>query len=817
MGNGIITDLQELKTLSGDGRYTISEFFQFFTYDPEGRLYIMNDDTAGFIFEGVPMLGLDEKSMLMIARIFQIEHLRPGDLIQVMVKSDGYLRPYLENYTMMKTTKDPSLLWSYAENVKFLNDASVKGFWKDRKDFKPRNFRVFVTYRTKSFDVNNYELEVERIDNIKKLMHEALLQAGTQSLSLEPSALIQIFRSLFNVKDERYVYNPEEILSDQILNSEAYLQANEDHLVISGKYGVVYTNKNYPDVIYPYNSATILGDAFVEVAQMPQEFLWTYNVQIGEKEKEIDRLRGQKAVMNEFRGLKNAAEKKAEMENLIKQLQEDQNYISRAYHTVTVFTTDKKEVERLGDRCKTRFESAGYFMQREAPLQIPLFLSSLPLVLKPENFDSFDRARSLLTTNIACSAPVYGDWKGNTLNPVTFFVSRRGQLIGYDLFNSPENYCAIVYGTSGSGKSYFIQNLLKEYFGIGTKEWTVEVGKDSYKKFAQSLKQNYFEIGSRGGASLNPFLSIPNNINSIEEIEPQLFRQISDLIKFMVSPKAFLPQNLSGIIERTIVDIIKNCDNPNKISIDDIIQRLMDDGNKDLSDALYPYSSTGTNGYLFSNEREGLIFDKQLNSIELQSMEDVGEDLNTAIMLSVMAQISQYMYDKRNKEKKLAVYDEFHNFIRNPYIAPNVEASVRQVRSHGGGVIIGTQSLTDIYLTKETAAIGDIASFQFIFRHDEKKLQSLKEQKYLILNEYEEQIIKSLVKIDGKYSEVFMYSPNGGTPIRLISTPYDQILFSSNKNENTRVEAYMKSGMSQEEAIARVASEVQAAMTEVKL
>jgi conjugal transfer ATP-binding protein TraC len=351
--------------------------------------------------------------------------------------------------------------------------------------------------------------------------------------------------------------------------------------------------------------------------------------------------------------------------------------------------------------------------------------------------------------------------------------------------------------------------------GIGAKLWSVEVG-NSYRKMAETLKQNYFEIGAKHGASLNPFLSLPDNISSFEEMEPMLFRQIADLIKYMVSPRQLLPQNLSGIVEETIVNVIKNCDNPRKISIDDIIKAVKK-ANKDIADALYPYCETGTNGLIFSNKREGFIFDKQYNAVELRPKEEVGEELNTAIMLSTMSQISRYMYDTNNKEKKLAIYDEFHNFIRNPYVAPLVEASVRQVRRHGGGIILGTQSLADIYMTKETSVIGQTASYQFIFKHDEKDLAMLKESNFMVLNEYDEKIISSLRKEGGKYSEIYVYTPQGGTPIRLIASPYDQILFSSKKEENNRVEEYIKSGLPQEEAIARVATEVQAAMTEVKL
>ena len=69
---------------------------------------------------------------------------------------------------------------------------------------------------------------------------------------------------------------------------------------------------------------------------------------------------------------------------------------------------------------------------------------------------------------IAEFIPTQADWKG-TAFPAFFLVSRRGQLIGLDLFSSNSNYNVAIAATSGSGKSFFTQYLIVSYLRMGAR------------------------------------------------------------------------------------------------------------------------------------------------------------------------------------------------------------------------------------------------------------------------------------------------------------------------------------------------------------
>ena len=79
-----------------------------------------------------------------------------------------------------------------------------------------------------------------------------------------------------------------------------------------------------------------------------------------------------------------------------------------------------------------------------------------------------------MTTQHATSLlPLFSDWKGASSPRVTL-LSRNGQVMGIDLFDSSTNYNAVIAAQSGSGKSFFANDLIYAYLaaGVVTMAWT---------------------------------------------------------------------------------------------------------------------------------------------------------------------------------------------------------------------------------------------------------------------------------------------------------------------------------------------------------
>ncbi|MDC6726248.1 TraG/VirB4 family ATPase, partial [Leclercia adecarboxylata] len=111
----------------------------------------------------------------------------------------------------------------------------------------------------------------------------------------------------------------------------------------------------------------------------------------------------------------------------------------------------------------------------------PFFLNALPLNTEPNAVTEMQRFRTLTTEHVALMLPVISDWKGTGTPSLLNFVTRNGQLVNMDLFDSPSNYNLVISAQSGSGKSFLTNEIILSYLAEGAKVWVIDIGR-SYKK-----------------------------------------------------------------------------------------------------------------------------------------------------------------------------------------------------------------------------------------------------------------------------------------------------------------------------------------------
>ena len=65
--------------------------------------------------------------------------------------------------------------------------------------------------------------------------------------------------------------------------------------------------------------------------------------------------------------------------------------------------------------------------------------------------------------------------------------------MGIDLFDSSTNYNAVIAAQSGSGKSFFANDLIYAYLASGAQIWVIDIGR-SYQKLADILGGEFMEF-----------------------------------------------------------------------------------------------------------------------------------------------------------------------------------------------------------------------------------------------------------------------------------------------------------------------------------
>ncbi|MBL7650314.1 MAG: hypothetical protein JNK74_29525, partial [Candidatus Hydrogenedentes bacterium] len=99
------------------------------------------------------------------------------------------------------------------------------------------------------------------------------------------------------------------------------------------------------------------------------------------------------------------------------------------------------------------------------------------------------------------------EWRGSK-TPVLLFGGRRGQVIGLDLYDNTEgNYNFALGGSSGSGKSVFLNEIAWSYLGAGAKVWMLDLGK-SFARLCEKADGQMLELRAGSGLNINPFTHI---------------------------------------------------------------------------------------------------------------------------------------------------------------------------------------------------------------------------------------------------------------------------------------------------------------------
>jgi conjugal transfer ATP-binding protein TraC len=177
------------------------------------------------------------------------------------------------------------------------------------------------------------------------------------------------------------------------------------------------------------------------------------------------------------------------------------------------------------------WRARGFDLTKDFYLQHQALAAALPMTLTPAlqaDLRQFGRISTKTADNAVMMSPLIAEWKG-TPTPVMTLFGRRGQVLGFDLFdNTGGNFNFAVAALSGSGKSVFVNELTYRYLGAGAKVWIIDVGR-SYKNLCDLLDGEFIEFSDerRNTLCLNPFSMIIDINADMEMVLPLLAQMAS--------------------------------------------------------------------------------------------------------------------------------------------------------------------------------------------------------------------------------------------------------------------------------------------------
>ena len=443
-----------------------------------------------------------------------------------------------------------------------------------------------------------------------------------------------------------------------------------------------------------------------------------------------------------------------------KEIQVNNEDIYFLYIYLDIFSKDEKELEYLLNKIEGIIESTGMQTRRANFRQEQILITCMPFMennklLKPA------AKRNVLTSGIICTYPfissaIFDDngifYGTNIYNDSLIFIDKYNE-------NKYKNANMCVFGTSGSGKSFFIKLQIIRYFLLGIEQYVIDPDRE-YDNIAKNLEGTIIKIGPSTETYLN-VLDIRQD--SIEDEKGFLATKVSKLIGFFNLIFGNMDEEEKAILEEKIIKcynkkgitfddntLYKN--EKNKINIKPIFKESTDMPIlEDLYNILGEDEKTKKKQIkLIPFVKGSLKFFNNYTNIELNNkliiadIYELGEE-NLKYGMYLFVDLFWDKIKENRKNKKIIYLDEVWRLIgitSNKNVASFIYKIFKTIRKYGGSSVAITQDISDLF-SLENGTYGK----SIINNSSNKAFFSLEEENISILSEYTNLSEKEKVEI----------------------------------------------------------------------
>ena len=788
-------------------RYPLSDFLPYIAYEDD--LYLLADGGIGVIYECVPLTGSNEEIIGVLRSLYESSSLPAYTSINIFLFASPNIKPLLNRWEKSRNGiyKDMA-----AMRIKYYEDNNKNSLFPGLT-FKGRNFILVISAKTPGSTKpnearKNIRILKEELSSIESILQSAYMYPE----AMEPQSLIHLIYEVLNPghhTNEAPIYSETDEIRKQIIMSDNLIKVEKDKLILDGYTVQSLTVKTYADYVALWNMSSAIGDTVQNNRQVFSPFVISLTTTIlAEKDRKMLEMKASRIKYNSYGPMAkifpNMVSRSENFDIITQGLDKGPSLVKAKFH-IWIYGKDEKECNKSVKAMQALYKSKGFSLQKDIYIPLILMLTSLPLGYIHEVEPRLYRAKTMLSTNSVNISPIMTDWKGTGTPEIQLF-GRRGQIMYIDLFDGIEfaggNANAIVAGVSGSGKSFFINEIIMSYLGTGGTVRIIDVGR-SYHKICKLLNGEFMEFTPESNICLNPF----THVNSIDD-DMDIIRP---LVAQMASPDKALDNLRIQFIAKAIKEAyLKDGTQTTITNVAEQLKTIKDSRANDVATMLYPYTKEGEYAKYFEGGNN-INFNNPLVVLELEELK-TKKDLQGVVLILLMFKIQKEMYQshlQNRKKKKLVLIDEAWALIGDGSAGKFIEEGYRRFRKYGGSAIAITQSLSEFHKNNSTKAMLASSDWQFILRQKPETLEELYREKKLDVSKPELNLMKSLFTLKGKYSEIFIRSSLGSGIGRLIVDPFSMLLYSTNANDISRIDAKMKKGISLVESIKSIVKEDQ--------
>ena len=436
-----------------------------------------------------------------------------------------------------------------------------------------------------------------------------------------------------------------------------------------------------------------------------------------------------------------------------KEMQLNNQQLLYFYTYITTYSKNKEELKNQINKIEEILQNSGLKSKKSYFRQEQAILANLPL---NKNNDDIKKAvkKNILTDGIRGTYPfitstIYdekGILYGTDINS--------NSLIIIDKFDREKykNSNTCIFGSSGSGKSYFTKIQILRNYILNINQYIIDPERE-YEKISKSLNGSLIKIGPASKTYINIFDIREDSLEENEE--GYLATKLNKLIGFFKLIFKDITEEERTELENKIIKIYKNKNidfndnslfknNKFKTNTDmPILEDLYKELNAKMKKKIEPFITGSLK--CFNN----------YTNIELNNKLIIGDiyELGEENIQYGMYIFIELFWDKIKKDRnssKIIYLDEIWRLIgvtSNKETASFIYKIFKTIRKYGGGATAITQDVSDLFSLEEGAygkSILNNSELKLFFSLEEENIKTL--EKYIDINQKEKIEIKSLRK-----------------------------------------------------------------------
>jgi len=791
-------------------QFMMADLFLYDNYDEQRRLF-HNQDSVGFVLETLPLIGASEEMQKEVSSLFQYI-LPEGSSLQVMLWADPHIGDLCDAWKYARVGQRPIIQKLAERRADFLRKMA---FESPQSPYTLRNFRCVLSYSQPDYGHNPVAL-----DGVAQISSQ--LKTSLEMLRLPvsvwgPEDLINMLEGMLclDVSEtftRKRAWNPLDSLQTQITSAETCLAVRSNDLVLQGREDVnirTYQVKQYPEMWSLHAMGMLIGDHERDMAQIPCPFFIHYGIHIPLQEKPQKKVTSKalyvdtQAQSSLAKYLPSLQKESAELRFVREQLNKGERIV-QTHFTIALFAKDDL-LPKAEQILRNLFQGQEWRLEANRFLHLPMLLSALPMSWGPgmtKTLANLGKLKTTLSTESANLLPLQGEWHG-TPSLGLLLAGRKGQIFTWSPFDSPSNYNICVLGQSGAGKSVFMQEIVMSLLGLGGRVVVLDIGR-SYQKLGQLLDAQFIRITNQSVISLNPFSDLRDRRESDQDYRNSL-TMIKQVLTSMLSPSGTLDDLENSYLEIALDQVTTQKGSHTEVS--DIAAWFVnhpDPRVNDMGTRLYSFTQEGIYGKFFSGPST-ISFSNRLVIVEFEDIKE-SKELSAVILQTLIANISNLVYQGDRKTKSGLVMDECWEFIKGKAGETLIEGASRTFRKYDWLLLMGSQNAEDFHKSLAAKAAFNNSAWKCYLSQSKEAFKTF-EKEELITSPAMLSLLRTVKMAPGKYGEALIVSDSGYAVGRLILDPFSQLLYSTKAQEFNAVEERVKQGVPVEEAIDQLLAE----------